>query len=203
MKYVILKNSHNVLSVQLPSGFGSRLEIVCFENQEELEDYLINNKLKICSISFPLSGNTCEDHSPNPHLCNDGLFIKQKEYFKKINFSDILWVEASRSYSYIHTKDNQRIIVTYPLSEVKKKLPPKLFIQCHRSFLLNVNSVDKFIGNMLYIGKEHFSISRKYKSDVLDRFIFLDNIKNTLRKDCEPLEYEKDTEGKLSNDDDE
>lgn len=30
MKYVVLKNSQSVLSVQLPDGFGSKMEIIMF-----------------------------------------------------------------------------------------------------------------------------------------------------------------------------
>ena len=53
MKYVVLKNSQSVLSVQLPDGFGSKMEIICFENQMEFDNFLDENPVGVYQISFP------------------------------------------------------------------------------------------------------------------------------------------------------
>ena len=177
MKYVVLKNSPNCLCVHLPEGFGKRLEIVCFETEEEFTQFLKDEQINMCPISFPVSSSDAGELQCPTEQNHDGLFIRQNEYFKKILFSSIKWVEASRSYCYIHTVDNQSIILTHPMSEIKKKLPKPQFIQSHRSYLLNVSYINKYIGNMLYIDEQHFPISRKFKKEVLSRFLFLDNIK--------------------------
>lgn len=195
MKYVVLKNSLNVLCVQLPEGFGTRLEIVCLETQAEFNNFLEANPGGASQISFP---QTVAEQEDSPVLSPDGLFVKQDEYFGKILFTDILWVEASRSYSYIHVSGSSRVIVTYPMSEVKKKLPPDVFIQVHRSYVVNIRHVDKFIGNALYIGEQSFPISRKFKTEVLDRFLFLDNIRNPLGKSGRPLGRNTEASGNLS-----
>lgn len=192
MKYVVLKNSLNYLCVKLPEGFGKGMEIICFETQEEFAEFLKNEQIAECPICLPPSDGNIEQQQCLPEQDYDGLFIRQNEYFKKILFSDIMWVEASRSYSYIHTSDNQRIILTYPLAEVKKKVPPEQFVQPHRSFLLNVNYVNKYIGNILYIDKQSFPISRKFKKETLNRFLFLDNIKETLERNKESPEDSTD-----------
>lgn len=177
MKYVVLKNSPNCLCVHLPEGFGKRLEIVCFETEEEFTQFLKDEQVNMCPISFPISSSDVENRQCSPEQNYDGLFIRQNEYFRKILFSSIKWVEASRSYCYIHTIDNQKIILTHPMSEMRKKLPQSQFIQSHRSYLLNINYINKYIGNMLYIDEQRFPISRKFKKEVLSRFLFLDNIK--------------------------
>lgn len=198
MKYVVLKNSLNVLCVQLPEGFGTNLEIVCFETQAEFKDFLGTSPVGTCQVSFPHTVPKTEDEEDNPDSNHDGLFVRQNEYFGKILFADIMWVEASRSYSYIYINGNSRVIVTFPLSEVKKKLPPDLFIQTHRSYVVNIRYVDKFIGNALYIGKQSFPISRKFKQEVLDRFLFMDNLKKTFGKSEEPLEKKNDASGNFT-----
>lgn len=198
MKYVVLKNSLNVLCVQLPEGFGTNLEIVCFETQAEFKDFLGTSPVGACQISFPQTVPKTEDEEDNPDSNHDGLFVRQNEYFGKILFADIMWVEASRSYSYIHINGNSRVIVTFPLSEVKKKLPPDLFIQTHRSYVVNIRYVDKFIGNALYIGKQSFPISRKFKQEVLDRFLFMDNLKKPFGKSKDPLEKKNDASGNFT-----
>lgn len=185
MKYVILKNSLSFLSVQLPEGFGPKLEIVCFESQAEFDEYLQENKTALCQISFaqPVQENR-KSSASSPF--QDGLYVHDNGYYVKVLFSDILWIEAARSYCCIQTTTKKNYVVTYPLGEVKKKLPSSMFIQTHRSFLVNINKIDKFIGNVLYIGNKSIPISRTLKKGVLDLFSFLDNIKDTLGKNILP-----------------
>lgn len=185
MKYVVLKNSLSFLCVQLPEGFGTKLEILCFESQAEFDEYLKENKTALCQISFaqPVQEN---GESPAASPFQDGLYVHDNGYYVKLLFSDILWVEAARSYCCIETAGKKNYVVTYPLAEVKKKLPSSIFIQTHRSYLVNMNKIDKFIGNVLYVGHKSIPISRKLKKEVLDLFSFLDNIKDTLGKNILP-----------------
>lgn len=182
MKYVVLKNSLSFLCVQLPEGFGTKLEIVCFESQAEFDEYLKENRSGICQTSFAKPVPDAEEYPGHPLSHQEGIFVHHHDYYKKVLFSDIAWVEAARSYCCIQTAGKANFIVTFPLAEVKKKLPSELFIQTHRSFLVNVKLVDKFIGNMLYVGEKSIPISRKFKKGVLEQFSFLDNIKDTLGK---------------------
>lgn len=200
MKYVVLKNPQGVLCVQLPEGFGTKLEIVCFEDQTEFEIFLKENRPGICQICLAKPVSETEESVGDFAVDSDGFFIRQNDYYNKVLFADIAWIEASRSYSYIHLTDKSSIVVTYPLSDVKKKLPPELFIQIHRSYLINMKYVNKFIGNMLYIEKQSFPISRKFKQEVLSHFLFLDNIKNTLGKEHDPSGDKNEQLGNFSSD---
>lgn len=105
---------------------------------------------------------------------HNGLFIRQKEYYVKIYFDDIVWVEADRSYCYIHTTTRTSNIVTFPLGDVKRLLPPHIFVQIHRSYIININYVDKFIGNMIFVQGESMSISQKYRAEVMTRLLILE-----------------------------
>lgn len=109
--------------------------------------------------------------------------------YRKILFCEIKWIEASRSYCYIHTTKQNKLIATCPMAEVKKKLPPDLFIQIHRSYIINKKCVNKFVGNAVYIDEESFRVSRKFKPMVLDQFLFLENPKDKPEND-----FQKDTE---------
>ncbi len=191
MKYVVLKNSLNCLCVQLPEGFGTKLEIVCLESQTEFDEYLREKPASICQISFAQPVSESGEYLGYPSLQQDGFFVHHNDYYRKVLFSNIMWVEAARSYCCIRTIEKVDIIITCPLAEVKKKLPSTLFIQTHRSFLINMKLVEKFIGNTLYIGEQSIPISRKFKKSVLEHFYFLDNIKETLGK----MEKEEPTSG--------
>lgn len=193
MKYVLLKNSLNVLCVQLPEGFGSKLEIVCLDSQTDFDEYLeeMPQSISPTNLTRPLfPSEKAPDISPIQY---DSLFVRHKEYYIKVPFSDILWVEAARSYCCIHTSKKNSLVLTCPLADVKKKLPPDLFIQTHRSFVVNARLIDKFIGNVLYIGPQSIPISRTFKKKVMEHFFFLDNIKEAPEEGILPLE-KNDTE---------
>lgn len=193
MKYVLLKNSLNVLCVQLPEGFGSKLEIVCLDSQADFDEYLeeMPQSISPTNLTRPLSpsGET-RDVSPAQY---DSLFVRHKDYYTRIPFSDILWVEAARSYCCIHTSKKKSIILTCPLADVRKRLPPDQFIQTHRSYVVNAGLIDRFSGNVLYIGPQSIPISRTFKKKVMEHFFFLDNIKEAPEEGILPLE-KKDTE---------
>lgn len=188
MKYIVFKKSFNCSYIQLLQKLGKRVEIIRFDTQEEFAEFIKDEQINVCLFNFSIPLGDVEEHQCLPEQNYDNLFVRQGEYFKKILFSNMKWVEASRSYCYIHTSDDKRIILTHSLSEMKKKLPPALFIQPHRSYLLNVNYVNKYIGNTLYIDNQSFPISRKFKKETLSRFLFLDNIKNVPEENTDESE---------------
>ena len=47
----------------------------------------------------------------------DGIFIRQDDYYRKCLYTDLLWVEASGSYSDIHLRDRSRIVVALRIGD--------------------------------------------------------------------------------------
>jgi len=104
---------------------------------------------------------------------NNGLFILQNDYYRKILFHDILWLEASGSYCYLNLKEDKRIIVVHPLAELEKTLPKDIFTRIHRSFMVNIFAVDAFIGNTLCIGKTRLYVSNSFRKSIFSHFHIL------------------------------
>lgn len=117
----------------------------------------------------------------NPPIQPQAIYIKYKDYFHKIEFSNILFIEASGSYCIIHLKNNNKMTVSFSLTEIVKSLPTTLFIRVHRSYAINKDCVDTFIGNILIVGNNKIPVSRLYKKEVFSQFNILglttDNIK--------------------------
>lgn len=107
----------------------------------------------------------------------EGIFIRQNHYYRKYLFSQIIWVEASGSYSFIHLSDESKIIVTHPLAAIEKKLPPEKFMRIHRQYIIHLDFVDAFIGNTVCIGKQHFPVSIHCQKKLYSCFNFLDSVK--------------------------
>lgn len=97
-----------------------------------------------------------------PHV-SDGIFVRNGNYYCKILYTDILWLGAYNNYCEIHKKDGKTYCAVHPLIKVEKNLPPDLFVRIHRSYIVNIHEVDRFIGNMVYIGKQRLDVSRPYR----------------------------------------
>ncbi len=103
------------------------------------------------------------------------VFILCNQDYVKVLVDDIVWIKANKSYSCIHLKDGQDMLVSSNLSAVEKRLPEDDFIRIHRYCVINIRHVTQLIGRTLFVEdeSESFPIGREYRESVLDRFIFL------------------------------
>ena len=97
----------------------------------------------------------------------DGLFVKTNEYYHKICYHQILWVEASRSYADIHLRDGKTVTVACPLKEVYRRLPAATFIRIHNSYAVNLFEIDTFCGSAVKIKGKIFTIGRTFREETL------------------------------------
>lgn len=101
---------------------------------------------------------------------NHNVYIKRNECFEKLPCNTICYIEASGSYCDIHTADCKKYTVTQPLGEITGYLCPDTFIRVHRSYVININYVDKYIGNLFYVHNKMIPIGRAYKKEALTHF---------------------------------
>lgn len=109
------------------------------------------------------------------HVC-DGIFVKQNGSRMKILYADILYVEASRSYSDIYLKGGSKVTVTHSLLVMEQKLPRDQFARVHRCYIVNLGHINAFIGNSVRVGKELLSISASYRKGLYALFDFLEEM---------------------------
>ena len=106
----------------------------------------------------------------------DSIFIKIQDHFRKILFSDILFIEASGSYCNFYLQTGIKATVPYTLTVTMQHLSKHLFIRVHRSFTINKNHVTGYIGNTFYIGEQMIPIGRQYRKEALSHFNILGTI---------------------------
>ncbi|MGB0424398.1 MAG: LytTR family transcriptional regulator DNA-binding domain-containing protein, partial [Flavobacteriales bacterium] len=46
---------------------------------------------------------------------------------------------------------------------------PENFVRIHKSFIINVNYIEKLTGNIVYINKEKIPIGKTYKNDLFKK----------------------------------
>ena len=93
------------------------------------------------------------------YLLNDSIFIKKKERFWRVRFKDILWIEAQSNYSLIKTEKEQ-FTLAITLGEVERRIHDTAFFRVNRSYIVNLEKVEAFRGNMVYIHDTSFVVSK-------------------------------------------
>lgn len=86
------------------------------------------------------------------YILNDRIFVRHKERMVKLMLSDIIYLEADRNYSHLFTRDKD-IVLAVTLKVIEEKLPQKIFLRIHRSYIINITHVDEVTENQVKIDK--------------------------------------------------
>lgn len=99
----------------------------------------------------------------------DSLFLKKNQHFERVPLVEILFIEADNNYCTIYTKSD-RFVYAVVMKKVELQLPTANFIRTHRSYIVNVNQVSGFEGNLLFVGTHKIPVSKSQKEQVFKLF---------------------------------
>jgi DNA-binding LytR/AlgR family response regulator len=117
--------------------------------------------MKACNKALELSKVRKNRNSGNFDYC----FVKSGNEQIKLMLDDILFVEATGNYvSYV--LNNKKILSRATFSETQLTLPAKQFIRIHRSFLVNIDKIDKADKIQVTIGNHALPVSDAYSRDL-------------------------------------
>ena len=99
----------------------------------------------------------------------DHFFAKKNDQFEKINFEDINYVETEGQYCFVYANE-KKYVLTISLNQFALRLPKGLFLQTHRSFIINKSKIKSVNPkeNTILIENEVIPISRRNKKAVFD-----------------------------------
>lgn len=109
-----------------------------------------------------------EERIENEYFLTDRIFVKVKQKMVKIFVSDILYIEADRSYCQVFTKQKTHVL-SVPLKNVEDKLSNSQFMRIHRSYLVNIKAIDEMTDSHVYVGKQAIPINVNAKEDLFKR----------------------------------
>ena len=136
-------------------------------------DFVLSNNIELVvknHLDFPESGS---DFEP----LENAIFVKESGGVGrriKLEFSNICYVKASRSYSeiYVRNKDRKGGLTRYDpavsMSEVFKALSGE-FLQVHRSYVVNLNYLEALYEDDIIVFGEAIPIGPSYKAEVKRR----------------------------------
>lgn len=87
-----------------------------------------------------------------------------------LRHADILYIDSSNHVLRFHMRDGQEYTSYGRLDEMQTKLASKLFVRCHKSFIVNLIHVDRMSREGFTIGGTLIPISRTYAADARDGY---------------------------------
>jgi DNA-binding LytR/AlgR family response regulator len=108
------------------------------------------------------------------YLLRDSIFLKNGVGFKKVMIADIMFLEAEGSYCKFTFNGNKQLIFSENLSFFGEKLAfAKELVRIHRSFIVNINYIERVHENRLWVGGLELPIGRTYRNDLVEKFRFI------------------------------
>lgn len=103
-------------------------------------------------------------------LGKDEIFIKRNSTLVRLNFDNILWVEALENYVIFNTYDD-KFTIHFTMKAIEQKLPTSKFVRVHRSYIVNITSINVIEDNAIIIeveeGKKAIPIGKSYKEKLM------------------------------------
>lgn len=124
-----------------------------------LKPFSLARFVKSCNKAYELYNfrNTSEPQ--------DYLFVKDGYDQLKINFDDILFLEAAGNYV-TFTLHDKKVLTRSTFSEAIGLLPPEKFVRVHRSFIISLSKIEKVERHQVTIGAVKIPVSGAYRENL-------------------------------------
>ena len=108
---------------------------------------------------------------PSLEVKNDFLFIKSEYKIRRINFSEINYIEGLRDYVKIFLAEEKKPVLSLStLKALESRLPGDRFMRVHRSFIVSLEKVKVIDRNRIVFGEVRIPVTDQYKEN-FQRFL--------------------------------
>ncbi|MGG5488285.1 LytR/AlgR family response regulator transcription factor [Gaetbulibacter sp. PBL-D1] len=111
---------------------------------------------------------------PKTNSVNGKITIPQQDGFEVLNTADILYCKADDNYTEIYLNTNKKKLVSKTLKYFEDALSDSSFARVHKSYLVNVNEVTKYVkgkgGSVILSNGKQIMVSVSKKSELLSYF---------------------------------
>ncbi len=102
-----------------------------------------------------------------PIVIKDGIFIKNKGKFVKIQMDELLVLEANDNYATLYTIAGQYVLKT-TLKTLQEALPD-CFWRIHRSYVINLRHIKSFDSEEAVVGNKTLPIGKSYFNELMEK----------------------------------
>lgn len=106
----------------------------------------------------------------------DGPHIYVKSNLKKfkVYINDIKWIEALGDYVKIVTEETSLLVLS-TMKSFEKDLPEEKFLRIHKSYLVNLEKIDRYNSKKVEVGTNAMPLSRNKIQPLAEALKFLEN----------------------------
>jgi two-component system, LytTR family, response regulator len=104
--------------------------------------------------------------SRDKKLLQHSLFIKEGDYFHKVNFDDILYLASEHVYITVCTTQ-RKFLVRASMQEYLENFDPARFVRVHRGHVVNIDRVEKINTTSVIINGIEVPLSRNHRDELL------------------------------------
>lgn len=173
-----LKSTTNLPDIIITTAYDDRA-VESFEM--DVLDYLLKpfsfeRFLKAVYKSYNLKQQKIQLQKNNiintPSLNETFLFVRSNNEDVKLNFDEIIRINALKDYIIIYTTD-RKLIVHQSMKSIMEKLDLNNFIRIHNSHIISLKHLQSVGKNSVQIDNERIPVSEKYKpylNSVIERY---------------------------------
>lgn len=100
---------------------------------------------------------------------DDALYVKDSGSTRRLLLNDITMIKSFAEYVQIYTKSSARPVITLmSMRSLEEKLPADRFMRIHRSYIINLSTIEKYEHNKVNVAGEELPVSDSYRSKLKD-----------------------------------
>jgi two-component system, LytTR family, response regulator len=117
---------------------------------------------KAHDVFFSFKGRDLHNIIEPQYVQQDIIFVKSDYRILKLNINDILFIEGFNDYVKIHLSNSNPVLTLLNLRTLEEKLPARVFVRVHRSYIVSLQKIDSIEKKRIKIGKRNIPISHSY-----------------------------------------
>jgi two-component system, LytTR family, response regulator len=141
-------------------------------SQERIKAVVAKIKSTQCILT-----NDENSESNYKYKYGDRILILEKNQIRFVLLDSVNLISASRDYTIVETIDGKKSLMTRSMAEWVNRLPEQHFIRIHRSYIVNMNHIEKIVRNSTCSARvflrnhpEPVTLSRTYYSILRERY---------------------------------
>lgn len=151
-------NAHASYYLMKPISIDELIKAVDYVTEIKTKEDALQNKVLV----------------PKTNVVNGKITLPQQDGFEVIDTANILYCKADDNYTEIYLNTNKKKLVSKTLKYIEDALKHSNFARVHKSYLVNVNEVVKYIkgkgGSVVLSNGKEIMVSASKKSDLLSYF---------------------------------
>jgi len=120
--------------------------------------------IEICLSNF--SATHAKPAEQENYVVRDYFFVKQGSAFVKVKIEDILYVESSDIYVYLHTTTD-KLLVRGSVQSYVDQLGAKRLLRIHKSYAVNIDHIDSVDANNVIVKGVPLPLGRAYRDELV------------------------------------